>query len=360
MPILVHANEATAAQRRVYFDLRDATDGITAETGEAGGQPQISTNGAAWTNTGIGTLTDIGNGRYYADLTQAAVATAGDIVETRYKSANTAESPGDSVQVVAFDPADAVRLGLSSLPNAAADAAGGLPISDAGGLDLDTRLNRLDATLTDRTLAAAAYATAAGVSAVETDTQDIQSKIGTPSVTLAADLSAVQINTNSILGAGNTGQSLVSVQALIDTEVAAILAAVDTEVAAIKAKTDNLPASPAAVGSEMALADGAITAAKIAAAAITAAKFAAGALDAAALAADAGNELADALLDRTSAIDGYTVREILRVLAASLGGEVAGAATSTVTIRDIADTKTRITATVDSDGNRTALTIDAT
>lgn len=42
-------------------------------TSEAGGQPQISTDGVVWTNTGIGTLTAIGNGRYYADLTQAAV-----------------------------------------------------------------------------------------------------------------------------------------------------------------------------------------------------------------------------------------------------------------------------------------------
>jgi hypothetical protein len=41
------------------------------------------------------------------------------------------------VPLVAYDPYDVVRLGLTSLPNAAADAAGGLPISDAGGLDLD-------------------------------------------------------------------------------------------------------------------------------------------------------------------------------------------------------------------------------
>ena len=32
MALLVKANESTAARRRVYFDLRDATDGITAET----------------------------------------------------------------------------------------------------------------------------------------------------------------------------------------------------------------------------------------------------------------------------------------------------------------------------------------
>lgn len=115
MPRFVLANTATAAYRRCYFDCRDATDGITAETGEAAGQPQISTNGGAWTNTGIGTLSAIGNGRYYADLTQAAVATAGDVIETRYKSANTAETPGDSFQVVAFDPNDAAALGLSRI-----------------------------------------------------------------------------------------------------------------------------------------------------------------------------------------------------------------------------------------------------
>lgn len=105
--ILVHANEATAAKRYVYFDLRDQTDGITAETGEAGGQPQVSINGAAWAGAGsIGVLVAIGNGRYYAELAQASIATAGDLLETRYDSANTAESPGDSVQVVGFDPTD--------------------------------------------------------------------------------------------------------------------------------------------------------------------------------------------------------------------------------------------------------------
>ena len=112
-PVL--ANEATAAQRRVYFHLVDATDGISAETGEAGSQPQISTNGGAWTDTGIGTLSAIGNGRYYADLTQAAVGSAGDHIETRFKSAATAETPGDSVLVVAYDPFAATDLGLTNL-----------------------------------------------------------------------------------------------------------------------------------------------------------------------------------------------------------------------------------------------------
>ena len=44
---------------------------------------------------------------------------------------------GCYVPLVDYDPYDTVRLGLTALPNAAADAAGGLPISDAGALDLD-------------------------------------------------------------------------------------------------------------------------------------------------------------------------------------------------------------------------------
>lgn len=44
-------------------------------------------------------------------------------------------------------------LAGTALPAAAADAAGGLPISDAGGLDLDTYIKRLEATITAAILA---------------------------------------------------------------------------------------------------------------------------------------------------------------------------------------------------------------
>lgn len=107
--LLVKANEATAAKRTVSFDLRDASNALDTETGEAGGQPQVMTTASpTWTNTGIGTLTAVGNGRYVAALTQTLVATAGTIVHTRYASVNTVETPGDSVQVVGFDPAGAL------------------------------------------------------------------------------------------------------------------------------------------------------------------------------------------------------------------------------------------------------------
>lgn len=52
----------------------------------------------------------------------------------------TIETYGHASAQHAIDPSDGVRMGLTALPNAAADGAGGLPISDAGGLDLDTKL----------------------------------------------------------------------------------------------------------------------------------------------------------------------------------------------------------------------------
>ncbi len=94
-------SDSTAARRRVYFHLVDATDGITPETGEAAGQPQVSTNGGSWSNTSA-TLTAIGNGRYYVELTSGELGTLGNL-QLRYKSANTAEAVA-SVQVVLADP----------------------------------------------------------------------------------------------------------------------------------------------------------------------------------------------------------------------------------------------------------------
>lgn len=66
--------------------------------------------------------------------------------------------------------------------------------------------------------------------------------------------------------------------------------------------------------------------------------------------------------DLASAIEtGLTPRQAMRLVAAALAGKLSGAAGTTVTIRNAsADSKDRIVATVDSDGNRTAITLDVT
>lgn len=70
-------------------------------------------------------------------------------------------------------------------------------------------------------------------------------------------------------------------------------------------------------------------------------------------------ENATALLGAT--VEGSTtVVQSMRLANAALGGKASGLETTTATYRDIADSKDRIVATVDADGNRTAVTRDLT
>ena len=55
---------------------------------------------------------------------------------------------------------------------------------------------------------------------------------------------------------------------------------------------------------------------------------------------------------------GYTAEELLRLLSAVIVGKSSGQPTNAV-FRDINDTKDRVTGTVDSNGNRTSVTVDA-
>lgn len=56
----------------------------------------------------------------------------------------------------------------------------------------------------------------------------------------------------------------------------------------------------------------------------------------------------------------YTARQFLRILLAVNAGKSTGGGSTTNNYRDVADTKNRVSATVDADGNRTARTLDAT
>ena len=76
----------------------------------------------------------------------------------------------------------------------------------------------------------------------------------------------------------------------------------------------------------------------------------------------AANTIADGLLDRADGVEPAsggterTVREALRIMLSASAGKVSGADSSTITFRDLNDSLNRIVATVDADGNRSALT----
>jgi len=110
---------------------------------------------------------------------------------------------------------------------------------------------------------------------------------------------------------------------------------VETVANAIKDKTDNLPASPAAVGSAMTLATGAMSAD--------------------ALAADAVAEI------WARAVEGsITAEQIMRAILAFVASLTAGGGTTNPRFRDQANSKNRIDMTVDENGNRSAVTLDLT
>jgi hypothetical protein len=67
----------------------------------------------------------------------------------------------------------------------------------------------------------------------------------------------------------------------------------------------------------------------------------------------------DAVWDEV--VDGTTTaRQSVRLQNSALAGKASGLATTTAVYRDLADTKDRLTATVDASGNRTAITRDLT
>lgn len=167
---------------------------------------------------------------------------------------------------------------------------------------------------------------------------------GTFGEQLKTDVDAILADTNelqtdwanggrldNILDARASQASVDIIDDFVDTEVAAILAAVDTEVAAIKAKTDQLVFTNANQVDA------------------TVIQIANNAVSAASLAADAGNELADALLDRNIATgtdsgnntDVRTVRQALRLLRNKVS---IAAGTATITKED--DSTTSWTAAV--------------
>lgn len=78
-------------------------------------------------------------------------------------------------------------------------------------------------------------------------------------------------------------------------------------------------------------------------------------ITASALAADAVDEIWDEVMEGA-----VTARQSIRLANSANGAKLNGAATTAINIRDLADSKNRVAATVDASGNRTAVTLDLT
>ncbi len=127
----IKQSDADAAHRRIPVLLVDITDGFTPELGVTAPTINVSKNGAT-PASGAGTWAEIGNGQYYYQLTTGEVDTLG-WVSLNIEKATVSRDYNSVVQIMAYDPFDTVRIGLTALPNAAAGASGGLPTGNASG-----------------------------------------------------------------------------------------------------------------------------------------------------------------------------------------------------------------------------------
>lgn len=358
----------SVAYTRTFFMVA-SSDHLTAKTG-ASPVVNISKAGAAF-GAAAGAVTEIANGWYKVALTTADTGTTGDL---SFHITGTAADDTDFVdQIVSFDPFDSVRLGLTALPNAAAEAAGGLYTRGTGAGQINQQANgQIDSNVARWLNTAAATPATAGVPKVAIEAagdfaQGAADKVWSTATRTLTSLGASLVQeiwdraTSALTTVGSigkrladfiTGDAFVRLGAPAGASTAADIAAIKAQTQTINNDTDDIQTRlPAAlVGGKMDSSIGALGAGSI-----TSSTFAADAINANALAADAVDEIWDDALEGA-----LTARQALRVILSANGGKSNSHESGTPKYRDQADSKNRISATTDGNGNRTAVTIDGT
>lgn len=338
------ASAANLATLTGYVDTEVAA--IKATTDKLDATLELSSDGQIFTAAALQNAPSSGGGLDAAGV-RAAVGLASANLDTQL-----ADLPTNAELSTALASSDDAVLAVLGTP-AGASLAADVAAVQADTNDLQTRLpaalvsGRIDASVG----AMAANVMTAAAAAADLTTE-LQAGLATAAALSTLDgkvdvvdgvVDAILVDTAEIgvAGAGltalATAANLATVAGYLDTEIAAILAdtnelqtdwtnggRLDLLVDAIKAKTDALPASPAAVSD-----------------------------------IPTAGAIADAVHDEV--VEGtVTLRQSIRLHNSALGGKVAGLDTFNPVFRDLADSKDVIDATVDSYGNRSAVTRDLT
>ena len=337
------ASAADLATVAGYVDTEVAA--IKAVTDKLDGTLELSSDGQIFTAAALQNAPS-SSGLDAAGV-RAAIGLASANLDTQL-----ADLPTNAELSTALASSDDAVLAVLGTP-AGASLAADVAAVQADTNDLQTRLpaalvsGRIDASVG----AMAANVMTAAAAAADLTTE-LQAGLATAAALSTLDgkvdvidgvVDAILVDTAEIgvAGAGltalATAANLATVAGYLDTEIAAILAdtnelqtdwtnggRLDLLVDAIKAKTDALPASPAAVSD-----------------------------------IPTAGAIADAVHDEV--VEGtVTLRQSIRLHNSALGGKVAGLDTFNPVFRDLADSKDVIDATVDSYGNRSAVTRDLT
>jgi len=366
-----YLKQSTASQTRWIGPFVDDTDFKTAETGLsiANTDIKISANGGSSASKNSGGGTHDVNGTYAVTWDATDTATVGQLKYT-VKVAGALQVFGSYIVVeeaiydalfAASANAFAGAAGSTTLTALAANSITAAVIA-TGAIDADAIAdNAIDAgAIADNAITDAKVASDVTIASVTGAVGSVTGAVGSVTGNVGGNVTG---SVGSVVGAvGSVTGAVASVTGNVGGNVVGTVGSV---VGAVGSVTGAVGSVTGAVGSVTGSVGGNVTGSvgSVATGGIAAASFAAGAIDAAAIAADAigASELAagavDEILDDTIGDGTITVRQALRVMVAALGGKLSGAATTTVTIRNAADTADVIIATVDANGNRTATTV---
>jgi len=323
----------------IYFVAVDSTDYVTRKTGLTTFTVYRARNGAAaaaYTTPTVAEVSSanmpgvysllldedmtIGSGNDSEEvvlhITQASMAP----VTVKFELYRNVVTAGETLTVSSGSANAAVQSVANNAITAAAVADGAIDAATFAAGAIDAAAMAADA--------GTEIGTAVWASATRTITAlDEDSVTLDLDATIRAAIGLATANLDTQIGLLATAANLATVAGYLDTEIAAILA-----------DTNELQTDWTNGGRLDLLIDSIVAAA-----------------------APTANANADALLDRAAGVEtGLTVRQAMRLMAAVLYGKASGMTSTTAVFRDIGDTKDRITATVDSDGNRTAISRDAT
>lgn len=343
--------------KRLPFRLVDETDGTTAETGLAGtAVVSLSKNGGAFA-TGVGTITEVSVGRYYYTPTTSETNTLG-FLEYRVTCTGCREFPG-LAQVVAYDPEDGASLGLSRLDIVLSTLATAAALTAAAG-DVTTLLSRLSSSRAGYldNLSAGAVALAADAATLLGRLSSARAgyldNLSAGAVALAAQLPAALVGGRVDASVGAMASNVVTADALDAGAVTEIAAGITVPSAAdvADAVCDEALAGHATSGTVAAALSGAATSGALASVASAVASVATAVSGVATTVSALPSAATIAATVLASTLEGaHSVAAALRLmLRIAVGRRIVSG--TTITHRDLANSKDAIVATVDSSGNR--------
>lgn len=348
--------QATASQARAIGPFVDDTDFKTPETGLtiANTDIKLVINGAASANKNSGGGTHRVNGVYGLTFDATDTATVGElevsvlvsgallvfdkwvvVEEAVYDALYAASATGVPALGALEATSQSIKTKTDFLPSATAGAAGGVLIAGSNAATTFAGLTTGALAITTLTASGAvAFQSTFAVTGTTTLAAVNTGAIGTGTITTTGNVSVSgTVTLTGAVTANNAGNAITGVTAALTGDLTATMKTSVTTAAT--AATPNLNA------------------------AYDAAKTAAQAGDAMSLTGGERTTLAGVIWATTIAT-GATAIQAMRGFIAAMLGKAAGLATTTATYRNIADSKDVITATVDADGNRTAVTLDLT